>query len=71
MILISAVLKNDSGAWPGDVLSLAQAACISTAIQNSQTHSTNDKLKRLLYFIHFAESVRHFIIPSGIVYTVP
>ena len=29
-----------------------------------------EKLKRLLYSICFAESVRHSIIPSGIVYTV-
>ena len=66
MILINAMLTNDSGAWPGDVLSFAQAACTSNAIQNSQSHSTKDILIRILYFIHFAESVRHSIIPSGI-----
>ena len=43
--------------------------CSSNAMKSNQAHSTKDSLKRLLCSIHFAQSVRHSIIPSGIVYT--
>ena len=68
MILISAMLTNDSGAWPGELLSFAHAMylkCYAKKIKPT--------LKRILHsiIIFFAQSVSHSIIPSGIVYTVP
>ena len=45
--------------------------CTWIPVQNNQAHSTKDNTTWLLYFTYFAQSVRHSIIPWGIVYTVP
>ena len=44
--------------------------CTRNAITMQSSPLNKDKLKRLLFSTYFAESIRHSVIPSGIVYTV-